>query len=656
MRRVTPWTLAALALTAGLVVACSDDGYDDFNPDSDARPDGGLQDANPMADVPPLVDRIINPAGPDITITLPQADAVLSGNQAQVVATVTDEDGVDVSSVRAVIPGGAAFTLSRSGTVDHQYSGLIDISEMPTTDNLVIIVEAADLLGIWNSEVVEVRRDRGPVVSITSPVDGERYAGSVNLSFQVADPNGVEETSVQAEVGGLPLDVENQSQDESHGASPQWINFTGEIVFDDPMFDPPLQSIQQIIITAQNIANGVSSVATLTFQVDDEGPVITVLTPTPGEIVGGVITIEAEVADEAGVLNTSVVAVLGGNALAYTIPLTPTGSSFIGIFDTSQFPSNYVFPPLSVRAADMLNNESEVGFVLALDNAPPVVSLDPPANMRVGENDNGDITCSRGFDPVGAFSPNDASTVPQVHFVRARIEDRGNEAVGLLQEQLSLVNYLTPRVYWLADTTQALVVDTNGDGICDEINPELIPTTNPQGGNEVLALYLDPIPPTGGADFRGSSGLPPVCDQPGTDLVAPDALCAAATPEGMSIAIHYTVDVSEPAIWSLPQVDPSSELFCSGHQFDNFASNLPEGWICVAARAEDNAGNTGVSEPIRVCVDYTLDGNPSTCGVPADMPNCTGTLDPQTQTVDPTVPCQFTASQRFPENEVRIDL
>jgi len=38
---------------------------------------------------------------------------------------------------------------------------------------------------------------------------------------------------------------------------------------------------------------------------------------------------------------------------------------------------------------------------------------------------------------------------------------------------------------------------------------------------------------------------------------------------------------------------------------------IPEGRVCVAGRAEDNAGNIGVSVPLRLRVDYTLDGNPA---------------------------------------------
>jgi len=652
MRRLTQFAMATLL--AGMVTACPGNGYKDPPTGNDADLDADIVDVLVIPDVPDLPDRIINPEGPNIVIDSPQPLDVLSGSQTEVVATITDENGVDVSSVSVVIPGGSSFSMTRSGTVDNQYLANIDLSEIPTADSVFLFVEASDILDNWNSAEVEVVRDTGPTVTFFSPEDGERYAGSVNLSFQVNDINGVLESSVRAKVGSVYLDIIKLFEDQNHGATPQWILFGGEILFDDIIFDPPLQSTQQITVTAENITNNVSSETMVTFVVDDEGPVITVLTPQPGEIIGGIITIEAEVVDEAGVQDTSVVAVLGNSSLQYTVHLQPISGTFSASFDTTQFPNNYVFPPVSVRAADALNNPSEVGFVVALDNTPPIVSLDPPENLRVALEFEDFVTCSRAFDPVGDANPDDGTTVPQVHFMRARVEDQGNQAVGLLQVPLSLVNYATPRVYWLSDTTNALVVDTDGDGYCDEINPELLPTTNPQGANEILALYLDPIAPVGYHDYRPDiHPLPMECDDLGIVFPAGE-LCVATRPEALTVALFYTVDDTEPAIWSLPQVVAGDPLFCTGHQFDNLASNIPEGWVCVAGSAQDNAGNTGVSKPLRLCVDYTLDGNPTTCANPGDMPDCTGTIDPQTQLVDPTVPCTFDPNrQEFPDAEIR---
>ena len=56
-----------------------------------------------------------------------------------------------------------------------------------------------------------------------------------------------------------------------------------------------------------------------------------------------------------------------------------------------------------------------------------------------------------------------------------------------------------------------------------------------------------------------------------------------------------------------------------------------------------------------MCIDYTLDDVPTTCATSANMPNCTGTWNPATQTVDTSTPCDFDpGTQLFRDNEVQI--
>ncbi len=662
--------LAFALLPIALLVGCGDDGYDDppiNSNDAFVLPD--VQDAAP--DVQVLPDRIINPEGPTIQIQQPQPLDVLASGQVTVKALVTDPDGVDSATVRAILPGDLTFTLNRTGQMQDQFAGIVDLRSQ-ASGNLTIIVEASDSLENVNQEQVDVIRDTGPVVDFISPDDGERYAGSVNLVFEVRDPNGVKESSMYARIGQVDLPLVKQDEDANHGDQPQWILYSSEIIFDDAMFDPRLVGQQQVVVGAENIVNSVSSTSTVTFIVDSEGPVIQVTTPQPGQIVGGIVTIEANIQDSAGVLETSVVAVLGHNSVEYEVPLASSGGGgpFVGTFDTSAFPRNWVFPSISVRAADQLNNESEYGFLVALDNTAPICSLDPPASLFLTReaSTGGAWECSIPFDPVGAGVPDDLERVPQVFFLRARIEDNGNFAVGLMQQPLSLVDPATTRLYVLDDTSQPLVVDTNGDGYCDEINPALIPSTNPQSTQEVLVLDLDSIGPGISADYRPPSlatqdylgytpTLPAGCDQWGVETDAPDALCVAVENDGgsgipMFGAVFYTISRDEPAIYSLPIVDESSPLFCAGHQFDALANNISEGWTCAAVRAVDNVGNVGISAPLRFFIDYTSDGAPPYNT--ADAPGCTGTWDPISQVADPSSPCIFdTALQQFRANQVR---
>lgn len=653
MFRIGLAMLATLAWTA-----CGEDPYGDPNWDAGSY-DGGHRDSGPR-DVAVLPDRIINPDGPAITILQPTAGQVLSGDQVQLVALISDDDGVQSSTVKAVIPGGQAFSLNRSGSVPDQFAGIVDLRSIPSGD-FSILVQAADSGGIYNSAIVAVERDTGPTVEFISPEDGGRFAGSVNLNFIVSDPHGVEESSVTATIGQVVLEIAKTNEDDTTPGHPAWIQFGGEIVFDDLIFNPALTGVQQITVRAENMDNSVSGTTSITFVVDDAGPTIDVLTPTPGEILGGIIEIQADVQDDAGVLDTSVVAVLGHNSVEYTVPLVATGGGpYRGTFDSRQFPRNWLFPSISVRAADQLNNESEVGFLVALDNTAPIASLDPPVSFYLAQlNASFQKEASRPFDPVGPGVPNDTDRVPQIFFLRARIEDQGNQAAGLTQQPIALVDRSSVRLYVLDDTSRALVVDTDGDGFCDEINPLLQPSTNPQTTNEVLALLMEPITPGGSADYRPlADPLPAGVDTWGSDDEPPPPLCSNTEDDGglglgaFTRAINYTVDPAEPAIYSLPTVMDGHPIFCAGHQFDALANAISEGWACVAIRAEDNVGNVGVSTPLRIFVDYTLDGQPFYD--PATAPACTGTWNPQTQTVDTGTPCQFDPdTQLFRANQVR---
>src|SRR5262249_51660595 len=155
---------------------------------------------------------------------------------------------------------------------------------------------------------------------------------------------------------------------------------------------------------------------------------------------------------------------------------------------------------------DLLGNETTVSYEIAVDNMPPIADLDPP-NLRDIKNDEG-WRCSFEFDPLGVDQnsgdmPNDNCAVPQVFDLRARLEDDGNRATGLKVVPIAGVDPDNASVYVLDDTTQPLVVDTDGDGNCDAINPLLIPVTNPPTRpDEVLKVRLAPVPKAGNADFR----------------------------------------------------------------------------------------------------------------------------------------------------------
>jgi len=664
--------ISSVLMISMMGTACIDHSYHDYRqnfpvPDAspstgpDAEPDGGadggeVPDALPDAlpDVQDAADeplyRPTDPEGPVVVFLSPTENQVLAGDAVPVSATVSDSDGVDPASVQLYVLGGASTTMARAGTIQDQFSGVLEIDEVDTGD-LLIIVEATDMLGHTNSAEVAVARDRGPVIDITTPQPESRYDLSVGVSFLVSDSFGLGPApgAVEVEVDSVVVDIPCLQTDNLHGITPWWSLHGGMIDFDNPDFTAPLMGRHQMVISATNI-NGVSSAVAVPFIIDNLGPQIRIVHPEPGQVVGGVIEIEAEVEDESGVAPNSVVAVLAHDSDLYSVPLLWTSGAYRGSFDSQQFPTlGWYFPSVSVRAADLLQNENQVGVLVALDNQKPIVELDPPdvVATEIGESSpigggGGGVGSGSGnsgpFDPVGSATPSDAQRVAQIFFIRPRIEDPAVAGPGMTGSFASSIDETSPFVYILPGVDRALVVDTDGDGYCDEINPHLVPTTQPQTAQEVLALNLVPIPPTGAADYS-------VID---TSLDPPDPLCDGAG--DMTVIISSTSNPDEPAIYSLPPVIPGDNLYCTGQQFDALANNIPEGWICVAVRVVDGVGNVGISPPLHLCIDYTLDGDPL-CES-STVPDCTGTQDPVTFAVDATLPCQFGSAQRFPANEV----
>jgi hypothetical protein len=426
---------------------------------------------------------------------------------------------------------------------------------------------------------------------------------------------------------------------------------------------PPLSGVQLLDVTESD-GNATSEVKR-TFTIDTTGPTFSKMFPAAGDIVGGVVPISATVSDESGVLASSVIAVIGDEAgnPVFTLNLTldPTGS-YSTLFDTANLtgcqPSPatslcIVYPTISFRAADLVGNQSVVGYDIAVDNIPPVADLDPPQmrGRRLGVNG---YECSFAFDPLSlnrfvGDMPNDGCLVPQVFDLRARIEDDGNRAVGLKVVPIAGIDPDNTNIYvWhVVDPSDPnappLAVDTNGDGTCDAINPLLVPTSSPPTqSNQVLQIRLAGVPPAGSADFRPDSTLPSgaPCGQ-GTATAPPKALCVSSQP---TIAIGYADN--DPAVWSVEPIDSDR---CLGNQFDALANNIPEGWACIAVATADLAGSKSVSAPIRVYIQYNDPSGfcaapPSSAGAP---PNCTGTFDPTTNTAA-LGSCQ---ARTFPANE-----
>jgi hypothetical protein len=543
------------------------------------------------------------------------------------------------------------------------YSGRISLGGDLASGRYTLTVSARSSGGGAGSAMVDIDLDRGPTLIVTSPVEGKSYKKMATVEVIASDPFGL---AVDGAGAVIPPSARIGPVDVMLFDAGIPDTFRGTIDFDDQ--EPPLFGAQLLTVAVENVYGHRAEVQIIFF-VDNEGPTITSTQPAPGEIVGSIVLISATIGDNAGVLDSSVIAVIGdetGTPL-FELPLKPSGAGFYStLFDSGRLteckePPDaspcIVFPTISFRASDLVNNESVVAYEFAVDDIAPLADLDPPSlrDMKLDRV----FRCSWSFDPLGNDNnigdmPNDATYVPQVFDLRARVQDKGNDrASGLKLVPISLVDPAKTDVYVLDDTIQPLVVDTDGDGACDSINPLLIPTTEPPtNSNQVLKIRLAPVPKKGSADFTGDASIPASAPcEPGIDPERPKPICSFAQP---TIAISYAFQ--QPAIWS---IEPIDERFCHGGQFDTKANNIDNGWACIAVAATDQAGNFGVSRPLRVNIDKDPgfetrhQGGVNSFGVSAQSspqgppPNCTGTWDRATNTVSPT-PC---TTFKYPANQ-----
>jgi hypothetical protein len=419
-------------------------------------------------------------------------------------------------------------------------------------------------------------------------------------------------------------------------------------------FNPPLDGPQIINATATNSSpKGTTTHASKQFIVDNAGPTFTgsgstqgFVQPVPGAFVGGVVTIQVHINDLSGVADSTVLAVFGNDPTHNAVPLTrvTAGSDlFQGYFDVRSLGRNYVLPELSVAAADNLGNTSQFGEEIIVDNTPPEMTMDSNRQVYMFIIDaTGKHECSQLFPPLGPNTgtppeaPFDGATVYSIFGVRARIQDRGNTAPGLLLERYSGTSPASVVAYAIHDDgITPLAVDTNGDGICDNVNPQLIPSPSAMLPGQAVALALQSMGVQGAAYYPTQT--PPVnpspvngtCDSFGeASAKVPLPICSLSG-TGLTVVVPTTDNTSPLVTSQIFTIGPvrQNAFDCVGLQLDS-ANKLPEGPTCLVTVATDNAGNTNVTAPLHVCIDRHAGGG--TTDMAGD--SCTGYTLPSTCT------------------------
>jgi hypothetical protein len=588
--------------------------------------DGGTADA-PLLKVSveivsPMAEQTVVAANrftPSVNVTIDSAMATEPDTISEVMAIVT-KVGAKMSAASAKLSETKLDQVPGSSVAIHRFTDTpVDLA-MLESGLYELKVTVKTLGNIMAEASVMFQIDAGPIIRIDSPGENKYYRNSVTIDVTITDPlfGPITKDKVSMLLGQRTLEFSGPS-----GAG--MAQFTGTIDFGS--FDPPLEGDQLLTIRATN-TKGTETVARRKFVSDNKGPAITNTVPATGALIGRVITISAQVADPAGVLDSSVVAVVAHGDTMFEVKLepAPAGSmappgTYLALFDTARLPVNALFPSVSFRASDLPGNQSSVGYLVSLDNTPPVADLDPPTEFHLVKRQDDVDRCSWPFDPVGDDAVNDGANASQLFDVRARIEDQGNQplAGGTDFTPISGINDSQVHLLILDDTSKALVVDTNNDGVCDAVNPLLTPTTTPMSDNDALLVNLAPIMPSGGGNFTPRvpfAGSPCVS---GTDNKPPEPLCLTTN---LTAAIYYSGG-NLPAIYTIPPV-LNDKAQCVGRQFDALGNTVKDGWVCMAVAVSDKLGNMQVSRPLRVCVDK--DGMNGECGASRPpMPDCTGT-------------------------------
>jgi hypothetical protein len=655
-------TIASLAL----VTACGDDG--------DRPIGGGGPDADPTAvDAMPnlpdaqdtFADAAMNAAGPLITVVSPtvpaagdlSSDAIVTSDRITVLCKAETNpasgDRVDASSVTVSATGGGVSVELQAipNGVPDEFEASLFLTDFPNGD-LAVTCSASDNSpeALQNSATNDTFLDQGPDVEILTPLVGTSYANQMDVVFTVsASPVAAGDTGAAPDTASVVLSIAGV-------AVPGVVNsngtYTATILFDSPLFNPSLDGQQTLRVSAANTraTTAVTRVEEVVFNVDNEGPTITIATPLAGELIAGIIPISATVVDPTGILPQSVVVTIAG---IHEVQMSSSGGDvYTGFFDT-RILGPLIFPNIIVRAQDVNGNQSSAGYLVGLDNASPIATLDSPS-LREAQVVDGNLICSTYFDPLGDDAVSDGEGVLQLFDVRARLEDRANAFTGTgVVVPIAYVDTSSVELFLLDDETRAVVVDTDGDGICDEINPLLVPTSVPVASDEVAEIDMEVIASTG-SSFSPGDPAPTFATTGnnqctgGTDTAPPDLLCAS-TP--LTRVINIPGDEID-VIYGIP---PAVGLQCMGNGVDALATNLADGWACLAVRGVDNLGNANVSAPTRICIDSDDDKGDG-CPIEgvinlAGAPNCTGTYNPATDTVDTGTPC--TVDGAFPINEVR---
>ena len=593
-----------------------------------------------------LFDAAIPTGGPIVEITAPaaaqdpQADEIITTASAIVRCKVTMSDmpgAGDVNrsavSIRLDNPHmpDKPFAPPVTALVNDEYEATFDLTTLPNGP-LRFRCSGRDLNSPPRATEATLTTylDRGPKAEIVAPADKSTHAAATPVVIQFrADPSPLTNDDAEADVETITLEVAGFEFDFTESSSTPGL-YQRTIDFRQPPFDVQPETAE-IVVTATNkrTPSAATRVVRQSIEIDGVGPSIKVVGLKNLQMVRGEVALTLTITDKAGIEPGTVIATIVG--VSKTVVLNEwemVGGNYRQRFDTRSFPNTTTQLTINIDATYKVGNLGRASLQLRLDNVPPILSLDPPMirEKRVASNLE---YCSQPFDPVGDSAANDLQVVPNSSTYRVLVEDLGNESPGALATYIAMVDRSSVALFAQANTTIPLLIDKDGDTICDEINSVDLPQAM-----RPIQVQLSPVNPSGNAWYHTM----PEFDDPlhiapescrriigNASATPPNKLCAFTemyrVPKG-----RVVTSSPEPAVYAMGVSSPNE---CTGTSWELLV--LGEGWKCLAARAQDTIGNVGVSPPLRVCVDDGIDdgvNNRTPDCSPASAPSCLGNCTP----------------------------
>lgn len=589
------------------------------------------------------------PNGPVVKITSPSAsetpeDGVLIAPTVKVLCNVTASSAagasdVDLTTIKIAIADADGKEIETKNaaatTTDNQYSAEFVLATV-TSGAVTFSCSAKDKGGLLGQDQLPSFVDHGPTITPISPMPDAAYPlkGGLTVDFTVK-PTPLAKNDAGAEVASVEFTLDGKKQAVKE-VSPGQFQTTLQL---DDLDSFPVTPTGAISITATNVRKPTPVTATEAYNiiVDGAGPVITITDPMPQQVVGGKVTLKFSIKDEgSGVDQKSVNVTLyeGQDKPIYFDPdngWTHVGMVYTYTFDTKVIePHKKVQTTINVRASDAVGNATPIGqsVQIYLDNVPPQIDLDPK-NIRILEG----AKCSGSFDPVGYKALDDLQGVVgdallnPIGYFRTFVREQTNSEAGQDLFYFSGTKPDTVRLYVQADpehATTKLLINKNPleDDTCDDIG-------GLDGDSKPPLSKMYPISvgsPTGNWFSQNDPGAAPAVA--GTCTLSADspspALCPAKTSDLWYDS--FDTELKEPRVYVVGE--PHNDASCAGIQLSFVSLDQPDGWVCAAARVEDNAGNIGISPPIRLCVTRDAN-NPPACRIMSTTPpSCTDGCTP----------------------------